>query len=492
MPDLSALASAEVDAGYRHITENKSKVLAKKQEILNGIVVENYAAEGKSLARVNGKVIFIEQVVPGDVVNLRLKKNKKDWAEGQLLEIEKYSEDRVTPFCQHFGVCGGCQWQMLPYEKQLQYKEQQVRDNLSRIGKLVLPEMLPIIGAEKTRYYRNKLEYTFSNKKFLLPQQLADPSISNDENVAGYHARGFFDKVVDIETCYLQEEPTNYIRKSIKQFAIDHGFSFYDIRKHEGFMRNVQVRLCRTGELMVNVVLGHEDKKRREQLLQYIQGQFPSITTLLYTINTKWNDSLYDLMPIVYFGKGHVIEMLEEFQFKIGPKSFFQTNTDQAEKLYQVTREFAALTGNEIVYDLYCGTGSIGIFVSKHAKKIIGVETIGEAVHDARENAALNHVDHARFFEGDVIDVCDDAFFRANGKPDVIITDPPRAGMHEKLVRKIIEMEAPTVVYVSCNPATQARDLNLLSEKYTVTKIQPVDMFPHTHHIENIVRLKLK
>lgn len=466
--------------------------MAKKQEILNGIMVENYAAEGKSLARVNGKVIFIEQVVPGDVVNLRLKKNKKDWAEGQLLEIEKYSEDRVTPFCQHFGVCGGCQWQMLPYEKQLQYKQQQVRDNLSRIGKLELPEMLPIIGAQKTKFYRNKLEYTYSNKKFLLSYQLADPNISNDENVAGYHARGFFDKIVDIETCYLQEEPTNYIRKSIKQFAIDNAFSFYDIRRHEGFMRNVQVRLCRTGELMVNVVLGHDDKKKIERLLQYIQGQFPSITTLLYTINTKWNDSLHDLSPQVFFGKGYVIEMLEEFQFKVGPKSFFQTNTEQAEKLYQITREFAELTGNEIVYDLYCGTGSIGIFVSGSAKKIIGVESIGEAVHDAKENAALNHIEHASFFVGDVVDVCNDEFFQTNGKPDVIITDPPRAGMHGKLVTKINEMEAPIVVYVSCNPATQARDLSLLSEKYDVTKVQPVDMFPHTHHIENVVQLRLR
>ena len=466
--------------------------MAKKEIILNGLVVENYAAEGKSLARVNGKVIFMEQVVPGDVVNVRLTKNKKDWAVGQVLQVEKFSDYRVEPFCSHFGVCGGCQWQMLPYERQLEYKQQQVRDNLSRIGKLPLPDLSPIIGANKTKYYRNKIEYTFSNRKFLLPAQLNDPAISNEVDVAGYHAKGFFDKVVDIDTCYLQGEPTNAIRKAIKEFAIDNGFSFYDIRQHEGFMRNVQLRMCRTGELMVNVVLGHEDAAKRLSLLNFIQGQFPSITTLLYTINTKWNDSLHDLSPQVFSGKGYVIEMLEEFQFKVGPKSFFQTNTEQAERLYQVTREFAELTGRETVYDLYCGTGSIGIFVSKKAKKIIGVETIAEAVHDARENAALNHIDHARFFIGDVIDVCNDDFFLSNGKPDVIITDPPRAGMHEKLVRKVLDMEAPTVVYVSCNPATQARDLNILSEKYEVTKIQPVDMFPHTHHIENVVQLKLK
>jgi len=466
--------------------------LAKKREILNRLLVENYAAEGKSLARVDGKVIFMEQVVPGDVVNVRVTKNKKDWAEAQVLNIEEYSVDRVQPFCQHFGVCGGCQWQMLPYEKQLQYKEQQVRDNLSRIGKVQLPAINPIIGAQKTRYYRNKIEYTFSSKKFLLPNQLHNPNISNEESVAGYHAKGFFDKIVDIQTCYLQEEPTNALRMAIKEFAISNGFSFYDIRNHDGFMRNMQVRLCRTGELMVNIIFGYDDEEKRSLLLEYIQGQFPSITTLFYTINTKWNDSMTDLFPQVFSGKGYAIEMLEEFQFKVGPKSFFQTNTEQAEKLYQVTREFAELSGKEIVYDLYCGTGSIGIFVSKNAKKIIGVESIAEAVHDAKENATLNHIDHATFFVGDVVDVCNNEFFAANGRPDVIITDPPRAGMHENLVRKILEMEAPLLVYVSCNPATQARDLNWLDEKYEVTKIQPVDMFPHTHHIENIVQLKLK
>ena len=466
--------------------------MAKKREILNRLLVENYAAEGKSLARVDGKVIFMEQVVPGDVVNVRVTKNKKDWAEAQVLNIEEYSVDRVQPFCQHFGVCGGCQWQMLPYEKQLQYKEQQVRDNLSRIGKVQLPAINPIIGAQKTRYYRNKIEYTFSSKKFLLPNQLHNPNISNEESVAGYHAKGFFDKIVDIQTCYLQEEPTNALRMAIKEFAISNGFSFYDIRNHDGFMRNMQVRLCRTGELMVNIIFGYDDEEKRSLLLEYIQGQFPSITTLFYTINTKWNDSMTDLFPQVFSGKGYAIEMLEEFQFKVGPKSFFQTNTEQAEKLYQVTREFAELSGKEIVYDLYCGTGSIGIFVSKNAKKIIGVESIAEAVHDAKENATLNHIDHATFFVGDVVDVCNNEFFAANGRPDVIITDPPRAGMHENLVRKILEMEAPLLVYVSCNPATQARDLNWLDEKYEVTKIQPVDMFPHTHHIENIVQLKLK
>jgi 23S rRNA (uracil1939-C5)-methyltransferase len=464
----------------------------KKNIVLEKIRVEDYAAEGKSLARVDGKVIFIENVVPGDVVDIQLGKSKKDWAEGRPLRFHSYSPDRVTPFCSHFGVCGGCQWQMLPYELQLQYKQRQVRDNLQRIGKVALPEMLPILGAANTRYYRNKMEYTFGNKRFLLKEELNDPTVSNDQDVAGFHAKGMFDKLVDIQTCYLQEEPTNAIRLAIKNFAKENKYSFYDIRNHSGFLRTMQVRLCTTGELMVNIVLGEDDEPKRKALLAHIMNQFPSITTLLYTINTKWNDSLYDLEPVVFHGKGYVIEKLEDFQFKIGPKSFFQTNTKQGEQLYKVTRDFAELSGSETVYDLYCGTGSIGIFVSKKAKKIIGVEMVAAAIEDAKENAALNGLTDAAFFAGDVIEVCNDDFFAIHGRPDVIITDPPRAGMHEKLVKKILEMKAPTVVYVSCNPATQARDLNLLDEKYEVTKIQPVDMFPHTLHIENVVQLKLR
>jgi len=464
----------------------------KKNIVLEKIRVEDYAAEGKSLARVGGKVIFIENVVPGDVVDIQLGKNKKDWAEGRPLRFHSYSPDRVIPFCSHFGVCGGCQWQMLPYEKQLQYKQRQVRDNLQRIGKVALPEMMPILGAAETRYYRNKMEYTFGNKRFLLKEELTDPSISNDQDVAGFHAKGMFDKLVDIQTCYLQEEPTNAIRLAIKEFAKENKYSFYDIRNHSGFLRTMQVRLCTTGELMVNIMLGEEDESKRIALLDHILQLFPAITTLLYTINTKWNDSLYDLEPVVYHGKGYVIEKLEDFQFKIGPKSFFQTNTRQGEQLYKVTRDFAELTGSEIVYDLYCGTGSIGIFVSKNAKKIVGVEMVTAAIEDAKENAVLNHLADTAFFAGDVIEICNDDFFAEQGKPDVIITDPPRAGMHEKLVRKILDMSAPTVVYVSCNPATQARDLNILDEKYQVTKIQPVDMFPHTLHIENVVQLKIR
>jgi 23S rRNA (uracil1939-C5)-methyltransferase len=470
----------------------------KKNIVLEQLLVEDYAAEGKSLAKVEGKVIFIEGAVPGDVVDVQLGRSKKDWAEGRTLRFHSYSSMRVQPFCTHFGVCGGCQWQMLPYDKQLEYKQRQVRDNLQRIGKVVLPEIPPILGAAQTTCYRNKIEYTFGNKRYLRKEELSDMSITGEQDVAGFHARGLFDKVVDIDTCYLQAEPTNAIRLAIKAFARQHQYSFYDIRNHSGLLRTMQIRLCTTGELMVNIVFGENEEAKIKALLDHVLQLFPSITTLLYTINTKRNDSMHDLEPIAYHGKGYVIEKLSTgdagkvYQFKIGPKSFFQTNTHQGEQLYRVTKEFAELTGNEVVYDLYCGTGSIGIFVSEQAKKIIGVEMIAAAIDDAKENAALNNLTQTAFFAGDVIDVCNDDFFASHGRPDVIITDPPRAGMHEKLVQKILEIGAPTVVYVSCNPATQARDLALLDTKYAVTKIQPVDMFPHTLHIENVVQLKLK
>jgi 23S rRNA (uracil1939-C5)-methyltransferase len=470
----------------------------KKNIILEKLLVEDYAAEGRSLAKVDGKVIFIENTVPGDLVDVRLHKNKKDWAEGMPVRFHSLSADRVIPFCSHFGVCGGCQWQMLPYEKQLHYKHRQVEETLKRIGKVQLPVFEPILGAPETRYYRNKIEYTFGNKRFLLKEEIADESIRGEQDVAGFHAKGLFDKVVDIQTCYLQAEPTNEIRLFVKELARSNHWPFYDIRNHAGFLRTMQVRLCTTDELMVNIVVGENDEEKIKILMEQVTEKFPAITTLLYTVNIKWNDSLHDLEPVVYHGKGYAIEQLsggsgeKQFQFKIGPKSFFQTNTRQAEQLYRVTRDFAELSGNEIVYDLYCGTGSIGIFVSPGARKIIGVEMIVAAIEDAKQNAALNELSSAHFFAGDVIDICNDEFFATHGKPDVIITDPPRAGMHEKLVQKILEMEAPTVVYVSCNPATQARDLNLLDAKYMVTKVQPVDMFPHTHHIENVVQLKLR
>ena len=503
--------------------------------MLENVVVTDYAAEGKALAKLEGKVIFISGAVPGDVADIMLVKNKKDWAEGRVTKIKTYSPIRVEPFCKHFGVCGGCKWQMLPYAMQLQYKQQEAEQNLVRIGKVTNAVFLPIAGADESVYYRNKLEFTFSNKRYLLPGEMSQKlpeeeavplllerdiaNISIIENslltaetsestpfgsgleqvsplaaggALGFHAPRIFDKIIDIQECFLMDDVNNRIRNTIRDFALANSFSFYDIRQHTGWLRNVIIRYCSTGELMINICLNYDDEKDRALLFDHLLKQVPSITTLLYTINPKWNDSIYDLIPQTYFGNGYVTEQLGKYKFIISPKSFFQTNTKQAEKLYSITRDFAGLTGGEIVYDLYCGTGSIGIFVSDLAKKIIGVEVIEDAIEDAKKNAALNNIEHALFFAGDVIKVCNDAFFETHGKPDVVITDPPRVGMHEKLVIKLLEMEAPKIVYVSCNTATQARDILLLSEKYQVEKIQPVDMFPHTHHIESVALLTLK
>ena len=472
-------------------------LVRKKKEapLLENVLIEDYAAEGKSLARVNGKVIFVEGAVPGDVVDVQLQKNKADWGEGFVKKFHTYSDIRVKPFCSHFGVFGGCQWQMLPYEQQLVYKHKQVFDNLTRIAKIPLPVIPPILGAKETQGYRNKVEYTFATEKFIPFEEFKAMKAAGLEptksiGAGGFHARGFFEKVVEIDTCYLQSEPTNEIRKTAVRFAIENEMPFYNIKQHQGWLRNMFIRNTTKGEWMVNVILGYDGGEKREALLNLFLKKFPQITTLLYTINEKRNDSMQDLVPQVYFGTGYITEALENFDFKISPKSFFQTNSKQAEILYQVTRNFAELTGKEVVYDLYCGTGSIGIFCSKEAKKIIGVEVVAEAIEDAKENASINNLSHAAFFAGDVINICDDAFFDTHGKPDVIITDPPRAGMQDKLVKKLLEIQAPLIVYVSCNPATQARDLSLLGEKYTVTKIQPVDMFPHTLHIENVVQLK--
>lgn len=467
--------------------------MKKKKEkiILTDITVTDYAAEGKALARVEGKVIFISGAVPGDVVDVFITKSKKDWAEGRVEKIKQYAPDRTQPFCQHFGVCGGCKWQMLPYHLQLQFKEQEALQNLKRIGKLDLPASLPILGASSTEQYRNKLEFTFSNKRYLLPEEAANP-VTEQSGALGYHAPRLFDKVIGIEECFLMDPINNLIRNTVRAFALKNEYSFYDFRLHTGWLRNIVIRYSSKGELMVNMILNYEEEAERIKLLDHLLEKVPAITSLVYTINPKWNDSIYDLTPQLYFGKGYIMEQLEDFQFKISPKSFFQTNTKQAEQLYRVARDFAELSGNEIVYDLYCGTGSIGIFLSKQAKKIIGVEVVAEAIEDAKENAALNQITHAQFFAGDVIKICNDDFFQAHGRPDVIITDPPRAGMHEKLIVKLLEMAAPKIVYVSCNTATQARDLALLDEKYRIKKIQPVDMFPHTHHIESVVLLELK
>ena len=499
----------------------------KKRITVENIAITDYAAQGKAIARLDGKVIFTEGAVPGDVVDLLLTKNKKDFAEARVLKLITPSADRVTPFCMHFGVCGGCKWQMLPYHKQLQFKQQEAEQNLARIGKVTGAVMLPIVGADEQIYYRNKLEFTFSNKRYLTQDEIeaspipsrgggdhedisADSSEDSFQSLQrstafpsppgriggapslGFHAPRVFDKTINIFECFLMDEVNNRIRNSMRDIALENHFPFYDIKEHTGWLRNLIVRFCTTGELMVNLCINYEDEKNTKIVLDALLAKVPEITTLLYTINPKWNDTIYDLTPRVYFGKGFVTEKLENFEFIISPKSFFQTNTKQAEKLYSIARDFAALTGNEVVYDLYCGTGSIGIFVSPLAKKIIGVELIEDAIEDAKKNAAINNIEHASFFAGDVIKICNDDFFATHGRPDVVITDPPRAGMHEKLVNKLLEIAAPVIVYVSCNTATMARDILLLSEKYSVEKTQPVDMFPHTHHIECVAKLVLK
>ena len=466
----------------------------KKQPAFN-ITINAYAAEGKSVAQLeDGKVLFVENAIPGDIVNVRITKSKKSWAEGKVTELVSPSPDRIVPFCPHFGVCGGCKWQMLPYSKQLEYKQQQVHDQLQRIGQVEFPPLQPIVGSPKERYYRNKLEFTFSTQRYRTTDEIkqAEGAELPKEPALGFHAPGLFDKVVPIQTCYLQQEPTNLLLNVLRTYTEARQLEYYDYRKQYGWLRNIILRITRTGEILINLVMHHEDEKERVALLEHIKENVPGITSLNYTINPKMNDTIYDLDVICYYGKEYIEEALEDFRFKISPKSFFQTNTYQAEALYRLTREFAGLTGTEVLYDLYCGTGSIGIFCSKGAKKVIGIEVVEDAVKDAYENAKMNGLDHCQFYAGDVAAICTDEFFAEHGTPDVIITDPPRAGMHEKLVKQILKMRAPKVVYVSCNPATQARDLQLLDEAYKVTRLQPVDMFPHTHHIENIALLELR
>jgi 23S rRNA (uracil1939-C5)-methyltransferase len=466
-----------------------------KKIVLENLAVTAYAAEGKALGRIDGKVIFIEAAVPGDVADVLITKNKKDWAEGKAIRFHEYAKDRVEPFCMHFGICGGCKWQMLPYQKQLEYKQQEVEQNLRRIGKVELPEIFPIIGSDKTVHYRNKLEFTFSNKRYMLPSEIETlPPKSNKifDDALGYHAPNIFDKIIDIQECYLMDDINNVIRNTVRTYALENNLSYYDIKNHTGWLRNIVIRYTSTHELMVNIVVGYEDETNVKKIADHLLQQVPQISTLLYTVNSKWNDSIFDLSPQLYHGNGFIVEQLGDFKFKISPKSFFQTNTQQAQQLYDVARNFAQLTGNETLYDLYCGTGSIGIYLSKGAKRIIGVDVIEEAISDARENALINNIRHAQFFTGDVIKICNDEFFSVHGKPDVIILDPPRAGIHQKLVDKLLDIAALKIIYVSCNVATQARDINLLSEKYSVQEVQPVDMFPHTHHIECVVLLQLK
>ena len=466
---------------------NKKKVLP----ILEGIEVTDIAAEGKAIARVNDMVVFVPWVAPGDIVDIQLTRKKNSYAEGRAVKFHRYAAGRTTPFCEHFTVCGGCKLQHIPYYAQLQYKQKQITDHLLRIGKVDIEELLPIIGSEQQICYRNKLEFTFSNKRWLTTDEIETSSAITNLNGAGFHIPGKFDKVLDIRKCWLQDNISNRIRLFIKDICIKNNYLFFDLRAQTGFIRTMVVRTASTGEVMIIVSFFEEDSAKRNNLLDAVKTNFPEITSLMYVINGKCNDTFTDLHVHTYSGKDHLIEKMEDLQFKIGPKSFYQTNSRQACRLYAIVRNFAGLTGNETVYDLYTGTGTIACFIARAAGKVIGIEYVPEAIEDAKINASLNNLHNVQFFVGDIKDLLTSAFIAEQGTPDVIITDPPRTGMHNDVIDTILTALPRRIVYVSCNSATQARDLNLLSVRYRVSKIQPVDMFPHTHHVENIALLEL-
>jgi 23S rRNA (uracil1939-C5)-methyltransferase len=464
----------------------------KEPLLLEKVKISDIGAEGNALARVENLVVFVPMLIPGDVVDIQVTRKRKKYLEGKVVRFHEYSSDRIEPRCSHFGVCGGCRWQHLPYHLQLQYKEKQVRDNLKRIGKIELPEINPILGSSETFLYRNKLEYTFSDKRWLTKEEVDSGDKYEKEDALGFHIPGLFDKVLDIKECHLQPEPSNSIKNAVRKYAIMNNLRFFDLRKQEGFLRNLVIRNTREGKVMVIVVFFHDDVIKREGLLNFLDSEFPQITSLMYIINPKRNDSLNDQDPILYKGSNYISEKMDNLEFRIGPKSFYQTNSGQASELYRVVRDFAALTGQEIVYDLYTGTGTIANYVAGLAIKVFGIEYVEEAVKDARINSEINGIRNALFFAGDIKDLLTEQFLVANGKPDVIITDPPRAGMHENVILMIVRASPGKIVYVSCNPSTQARDILLMSEFYDVTRVQPVDMFPHTHHVENVVLLKRK
>lgn len=460
--------------------------------ILENVLIEGVAAEGKALAHVDGAVLFVQFAVPGDVVNVRVTKKKKNYMEGFITEIVKPSEHRLEPFCEHFGVCGGCKWQPLPYPMQLEAKQQQVWDQLVRIGHLEIPEISPILPSDKTVWYRNKLEYSFSSKRWLLTGENPDEVPPEQRQGLGFHVGKFFDKVLDIHKCYLQADPSNAIRLFIKDYAIKASLPFYDIRENRGYLRNMFIRTTEAGAVMLIICFAYENEEARCALLDAILKEFPQITSLYYVINTKLNDSVSDQQCVLYHGDEAIFEKMENLSFKIGPKSFYQTNSPQAYKLYSVARNFAALSGSEVVYDLYTGTGTIAQFICGQASKVIGIEYVPEAIEDAKDNARRNGITNCEFFAGDMKDILTPDFISEHGHPDVIILDPPRAGIHPDVAKVIMDAQPKRMVYVSCNPASQARDLAIFSEKYEITAVQPVDMFPHTQHVENVCALRLK
>ena len=464
----------------------------KVDQIIENVTIEACAAEGKALTHWNGAVVFVPFAVPGDVVDIRLTRKYHNYYEGFISRIVTPSKHRVEPFCSHFGTCGGCKWQPLPYSQQLEAKRKQVEDQLVRLGHLDVPEIRPTLPSDKTIYYRNKLEFTYSSKRWLKWGEDPDTVPPEDKVGLGFHVGKFFDKVLDIEHCYLQKDPSNDIRLFCKRYAVEHGLKFFDIRANEGFIRNMFIRTTDTGDLMVILCFFYEDREVREAMLDAVADAFPQITSLYYVINKKLNDSIGDQECILYKGSETIRETMEGLTFRIGPKSFYQTNSGQALKLYSVARDFAELTGNEVVYDLYTGTGTIAQFVSGKAAKVIGIEYVPEAIEDAKSNAAANGITNCEFFAGDMKDVLVPSFIEVHGHPDVIILDPPRAGIHPDVAKVILDAAPDRIVYVSCNPASQARDLAILCQKYEITAVQPVDMFPHTQHVENVCALRIR
>ncbi len=462
-----------------------------RRQIFEKIEIIDAGAKGKSIAKApDGKVILVSNAVPGDIADIQTTKKRKAYYEGSATKFHKQSDKRVEPTCKHFGTCGGCKWQFMGYEHQLAYKQKEVVNNLTRLGKIELPDVSPILGSEKQFFYRNKMEFSFSDSRWLTLDEIQSDTEIENRNALGFHIPGMWDKILDIDTCYLQEDPSNAIRNKVKTFATQNNLQFYNARKQDGFLRTLMIRISSTGEIMVLVQFFHEDEKKRVLLLDYIASEFPQITSLQYVVNSKGNDTIYDQKVVCYKGKDYIEEEMEGLRFKINAKSFYQTNSDQAYELYKVTRDFAGLTGNELVYDLYTGTGTIAQFVAKKAKKVIGVEAVPEAIEDAKENAKRNAIDNVEFYVGDMKKVFTKDFITEHGQPEIIITDPPRDGMHKDVVAQLLHISPQKIVYVSCNSATQARDLALLDEMYEVTKIQPVDMFPQTYHVENVVLLE--
>lgn len=485
-------------------SETKDRALnmsRKKKElpVYQEIEIQDVAAEGKALVRIDDLVVFVPFVVPGDVVDLRVTRKKHHYAEAVCTHIHKMSERRAEPFCPHYGVCGGCKWQILPYEDQLRYKQKQVMDNLERIGKIPLPACQPILGSEKTRCYRNKLEFGFADKIWLTEEEIRSGKKFEHPGAVGFHTSGAFDKILPIRDCKLMDDINNRLRNGAQAYAYEHGLSFFNAREHRGLLRNMMIRLSNTGELMVlmqfcftafDTLSADELREQAREMMKWMQESFPEVTSLLWVNNEKFNDTIGDLDVQLFSGTDHIFLEMEDLRFKVGPKSFYQTNTEQAYILYKVAREFAELTGEELVYDLYTGTGTIANFVAKQARKVIGIEYVPEAIEDAKVNSEINGITNTEFFAGDMKDILNHDFIERHGKPDIIITDPPRAGMHQDVIDTILFADPQRIVYVSCNPATQARDLQLLSEKYVVKRIQPVDMFPHTQHVENVVLLE--